>query len=180
MAASATYVDLVKVVALTDDFEVGTRTPADWAIWIGTGADDPKTIDEVLQVARTSWRGVRIHYQIIDPLKGGSSEAFTMDGERPAPWMNGARAAKLADLKHYLDQQDLVAWPGPGACLNEITAVEGAYYLVFRDAERGLLRSPVNVTFRGGLLLVPGPANVPVAGPTDPWVTLVREALRPR
>lgn len=178
MAASAAYIDLVRVEALTDDYEVGTRTPDGWAAWIGSGPEAPKTIEEALKMARAEWDdGVRIHYRVVEHLKGDGGDAFVMDGEQPRAWVKGSSASKISDLKFYLQQQDLAAWPGPGSCLREVTAFQGALYLVFRDADRRLLQAPVSITFQGKALSVSGPANVPVRGSADPWVSLVRDAV---
>jgi len=182
MAASAAYIDVVRVESLTPDYEVGTLAPEGWAVWIGTEPDAPKNLVEALQMARASWEGAaRIHYRVVERLKGRSAETFAMNGQRVTdprpPWGLQSKTARLQSLKYFLDQQDLAAWPGPGACGTEITASEGAAYLVFRDVQGGLLRTPISVVFKGSQSLVTGPANVPVTGASDPWVTLVRHAV---
>lgn len=178
MLASAVYVDLVKVEALTDDYEVGTLSPDGWAAWIGSGPDAPKTIQQALRMARAEWDdGVRIHYRVVEHLKGDGGDTFVMDGVQPRSFVQGEFTPKITDLKFYLQQQDLAAWPGPGSCLREITGQQGGHYLVFRDADRKLLQAPVSITFRGKALTVSGPANVPVRGSADPWVSLVRNII---
>lgn len=183
MVAAATYIDLVRVEALTPDFEVGTRNPEGWSIWLGDEPDAPKTMDEVLKIAREDWadNGVRIHYRVVERLKGASADTFTLDGVRlttPPPGVAYPADMPLRDLTNHLDQQDLAAWPAPGACETPLFVTgEGMTLLVFRDAAGRLLRAPVEVKFMGRASQIPGPAHVRVSGPDGAWVKVVRAAL---
>lgn len=177
MVASAAFVDLVKVEALTPDFEVGTHAPEGWYPLVTDQEEGPKTIQEALKLARGSFEGgARIHYRVIKHLKGLGDENFTIDGEVIEDKF-AVRPFKLANLKYFLDQQDYIFWEGPGVCTHPVFAKGGGYTLIFRDADNRLLRAPVSVTFRGRTFSISGPAAIPVSGPSDPWVLLVSSVL---
>lgn len=175
MTRSAMYVDLVVVERLTPDFDFASRSRAQWAGRLETPPDYFATVDDVAAAYRASWEGsVRIHYRVLENLKSKSASRFDMSGGSDGFYRVPAR---LGDLKYFLRQQDLAAWSGPGSCDSIVQVREGGTYLIFRDANAHLLRTPVPISFTGEVGDVEGPAHIPVSMVGDPWVGLVRSAI---
>jgi len=187
LAASATYIDLAVVEELHPDFVLAEKAEMRML-----AEAEPGWTAERIRQWYASLReemaedGVRAAHRVTVRLKGVGSDTFDLNGWR---WMavggateaNAPRSIKLpTDLKYFLDQTDLTEVEGPGDCYTPLLPIVGQTYLVFRDANGELSRAAVPVRFRGEVRTVPGPVYIPVSGPGDPWVVMVRKALEGR
>lgn len=172
MAGAAAHIDLVVVERMSSDFAI-SKPPHGYA-------------EELTPAEReAAWRqdiggpdAVRMHLRVLRSLKGTSADRFELSGElQEGPVTAWPLASTIISL---LDEQDLAHWPGPGVCDSVIPAIDGAQYLVFRDADGRLLRQPVPIQFKGKRVTAAGPGAVPVTGELDPWVVLVAQALKLR
>lgn len=188
MDAAAT-VDVVVAEAMTDDYEVGTspRARAAFLEAFGTSpAGPPPAREDLIAEMRDAWadEGVRIHYRVVEHLKGAGPETFTLNGARllgAPPYQAGptpSKAVSLASLRSRLASRDLSEWENVGACITPLYSDLGARYLVFRDTEGQLLRQEVDIRFMGHAQRIGGPVYAEVRGPADPWLTTVRQASR--
>lgn len=174
MAKAAAHIDLVVVEHLSKDFVI-SELPSWYA-------------EELPQAERVAtWRediggtdAVRMHLRVLRSLKGGSADSLELSGivieGLGARWIASNLASKIVSM---LDEQDLAHWREPGSCDTAIPAMDGAQYLVFRDADGRLMRQPVPIRFRGYANTHIGPGALPVTGERDPWVELVVQALKP-
>lgn len=183
LVASATYIDLAVVEELHPDFvlaeKVEARLLADPAVAVRR--DEIRDWYAAFREEMAE-DGVRATHRVTARLKGVGSDTFDLSGLR---W-SGVRytgepdalgSIKPSDLKYYLDQTDLAEVEGPGDCYTPLFPIVGQTYLVFRDASGELSRAAVPVRFGGRTVTESGPVYIPVSGPDDPWVKLVREAL---
>jgi hypothetical protein len=185
---AATTVDVAVAETMTDDYEVGTSWQAFAAARANFAAfpasdTGPLTPKRVSALLREDWEddGARIHYRVVEHLKGSGPETFTLNGAQlpPAPHRFPPKALDpVAGLKSRLDSRDLSDWEGFGACITALYSEVGKRYLVFRDAEGHLLRQEVAVRFRGETVRVGGPVYAEVSGPDDRWLVAVRAAVR--
>ena len=185
LADAAASIDVVIAERLTDDFEVAT-TPR--AIAEATGNMPGEASDKVSAALRSEWSndGVRIHYRVVERLKGAGAETFSMNGmksccEEPAASKRapagGRPNAALKALPFLLGTRDLSEWEGFGACITPVSATLGERYLVFRDTEGRLLTKRISVRFQGRKIIAGGPVYVPISGPDDAWLKVVRGSI---
>ena len=187
MSKAATYIDIAIAERTTPDFELGTRSREEWRYYVGKRKGQPKTVDEVLAQARSSWEdSVRIHYKVIKALKARGPERFDISGTpgivAPRPAIRGPSAKPLSDLgklKYLLDQRDLADWQGFGVCDQQVAGKPGVQYLILRDAQGHLLHAMIPTKFKGVAGANAGPAAVPISGESDAWFRLVVRTLGP-
>jgi hypothetical protein len=186
---AAATVDVAVAETMTDDFEVGTSAEAYAAARSNfeDGPDPvagPLTPERVSALLRDDWQGegVRIHYRVVERLKGSSPESFTLNGARlppgPPPPRRLVRLTRnpMTSLKLRLDSRDLSDWEGFGACITALYSDVGARYLIFRDADGHLLRQKVDVRFLNDTVRVGGPVYAEIRSSADPWLAAVRGA----
>lgn len=186
---AATTVDVAVAEAVTDDYEVGTSPLARASVELSfamypDSTSGPRTPEEISALLREEWagEGARIHYRVVERLKGSGPETFTLNGARlppqPSPPRQHARRAHSAmdGLKFRLNSQDLSDWEGFGACINALYSDLGQRYLIFRDADGHLLRQDVAVRFQGKTIRVGGPVYSETPEPADGWLATVRAA----
>jgi len=181
LVASATYVELAVVEELHPDFVLAEKAEARML-----AAAPPGWTAEETRKWYASFReemaegGVRATHRVTARLKGVGSDTFDLNGwswSAGVAEIDAPRAIKLSDLKYYLDQTDLAEVKGPGDCYTPLFPIVGQTYLVFRDARGELSRAAVPVRFGGRTVTESGPVYIPVSGPDDPWVKLVRKVL---
>lgn len=182
---AAATIDIVVAERATDDYEVGTDPEAN-AQALANYAADPDGVK--LTAAEVSARlkadefpdGARIHYRVIERLKGASSDTFSLNGMAPPGHPTAAPLGPretLALLRNRLNSQDLSEWPGFGACIQPLWTGLGHRYVVFRDAQGRLLRQTVAIRFEGEQSDVRGPTYAEVGGADDVWLKAIRQTL---
>ena len=184
---AAATIDIVVAERATDDYEVGTDPQAN-AQAMATYAADPDGVK--LTAAEVSVRlksefseGARVHYRVVERLKGASPHTFSLNGVTPPGHPTGGpRGAHqtLGLLRARLNSQDLSEWPGFGACIQPLWTGLGHRYVVFRDAQGRLLRQTVSIRFDGERSDVRGPTYAEVGGVDDIWLRAIRKALAAR
>lgn len=182
MAKAAATIDIVIAERKTDDYAVGTAPKANAQARANYAASG-----EVLSSAQVSRRlkteeltdGARIHYRVVERLKGTGSRLFSLNGIVPPdyPQTPPSRGRDLGELRSRLGSQDLSEWPGFGACIQPLWTSLGHRYVVFRDARGQLLSAQINVRLEGRSISVRGPSYVEVSGDDDPWIRSIRQAL---
>lgn len=189
LADAAATIDIVVAERATDDYEVGTDPEANAEARASYAAGD----DGVkLTAAEASARlkadefpeGARIHYRVVERLKGDSADTFTLNGMTPAghPPLGSFRPKDtLPLLRARLNSQDLSEWPGFGACIQPLWTGLGHRYVVFRDPRGRLLRQTVAISFEGERNAVRGPVYAEVrTSDDDAWLKAIRQALATR
>lgn len=179
MAREAVFIDIAVADRMTSDFEVGTRQ---WASMRAApkGSHLHKVADSWLAGTREAWAedGARIHFRVVERLKGHSPPEFTLGGSKEFEKDKQApRAVPLSQLHYFLDIVDLIDGPGMGDCTMPVFAQTGRRYLIFRGADGLPLRIDVPVRFSGQMNPRSGPSVVPIISINDPWPKLVRQAL---
>ena len=185
MVETAASIDVVVVEGLTPDFEVGTRKWAEMRA-APEGSYLRNAADGWLKGTREAWAedGARIHFRVVQHLKGKSQEQFTLNGSKPlAPFagqLPAPRAVALDQLQFFLNFADLVDGPQMGDCTVAVVGELGRMYLVFRDADGFPLRTEVPVRFHGRVAMLAGPSFVPILSINDAWPKLVVKSLLQR
>jgi hypothetical protein len=182
MVQSAAFIDFVVVDRLTPDFEVGTRR---WAAMRAApqGSHLHESADAWLADTQSAWRdeGARIHFRVLERLKGHSPNEFTLNGSKPylseSRHFPARRAVRLEQLPSFLNYADLLDGPQMGDCTVAVVGEVGVKYLIFRDAAGFPLRTEVPVRFRGHLDWLAGPSVVPILSNADPWPQVVMRTL---
>ncbi len=181
MVSAATYIDIAVVERLSDDFEFATLSRTQWLAYAKTD-HQRKEAEENLAMLRESYadEAKRIHYRVIEHLKGASDETFSLSGigVPDAGSRKLWKRVRLGDLKLFLDQEDLAASSGPGSCEMPPFGILGRRFLIFRDARGRILRTLVPIRFHGEAGEIAGPAIVPIAGDGDEWPALIRGTLK--
>ncbi|WP_297515498.1 hypothetical protein [uncultured Caulobacter sp.] len=182
MAKAAATIDIVVAERVTGDYAVATTSSANRQARANYAAGG-----EVLSSAQVSQRlkteempdGARIHYRVVERLKGEGSRVFSLNGIVPPDYPKAAPspAGSIVELRARLNSQDLSEWPGFGACIQPLWTGLGHRYVVFRDARGQLLAVQIRVGFDGRPMRVRGPSYVEVGGPDDPWLRSIRRAL---
>lgn len=184
LVEAAATVDLVIAEHATDDYEVATTPQANAEAMANYAAGDDGS---KLTAAEVSARlkqdevldGARIHYRLVERLKGSGSGAFSLNGmldEPPGP--GPRRLDTTTQLKARLNSRDLSDWQGFGACIQPLWTELGHHYVVFRDADGQLLRQTVPLRLNGAPRQVQGPVYAETSATGDDiWVAAIRRAL---
>jgi hypothetical protein len=185
MVRAASSIDLVVAERITSDYAVGTTPEANAQARANYAAGG-----ETLSPAQVSLRlkadeltdGARIHYRVVERLKGKGAQGFSLNGIVPPDYPKAlpSQGGSVAELRSRLNSQDLSEWPGFGACIQPLWTGLGHHYVVFRDARGRLLGANIAVRFNGRSTSARGPSYVEVSGPNDPWVKSIRQALGAR
>jgi hypothetical protein len=179
LAQAAVHIDLVEVERFSDDFEYATRSGRLWS-------NDPADVAAMIAEGRQGWAdyAVRIHYRVLETLKGPPHGRFELNGVRyvPIPAPKGAQTPKSRNdaptLTALIDQYDLADAPSVAPCENPISGELGGKYLVLRDADGHPLNHPVPMRFDGEVVSRSVASVVPVSGADSQWVVMIRQALK--
>lgn len=182
MVKAAATIDIVVADRMTSDYVVGTDPKANAQARANYAASgivlSPAQVSQRLKTEELT-DGARIHYRVVERLKGAGSRLFSLNGVVPPDYPTAAssRGGNIVQLRSRLNSQDLSEWPGFGACIQPLWTGLGHRYVVFRDARGQLLGAKISVNFEGRPITVRGPSYVEVSGDDDPWVKSIRQAL---
>jgi hypothetical protein len=183
LVRAAATIDIAVAERTTDDYEVGTDPEANAEAMAnyatGEGGRKLSAVEVSALLKEEYPDGVRIHYRVVERLKGASPSEFTLNGAllpiegRPPGYRPRFGRSEVLDR---LNSQDLSEWQGFGACMRELWTDLGGRYVVFRDDQGRLLRQMVTVQLRDQGQ-VRGPTYAQVGERDDAWLAAVRKAI---
>lgn len=184
LAHDAVTIDVAVAERATGDYEVGTTPQANAEAMANYTIVRRGRKPTAAQVSAWLKRdevvdGARLHYRVIERLKGSSRDVFTLNGVVYGPGKPGPRRLdSTAQLRARLNSRDWADWQGFGACIQPLWTELGHRYIVFRDAHGRLLRRSVPILLLGKPHQIQGPvyAEINAAG-DDAWLKAVRAAV---
>lgn len=193
MVAAATTVDLVEVesAAIIDPVAFFAEERAQQIAdsrpeWVAdVRADYDRYEDDYRR-----WGASTIRFRILERLKGPTAASFELTGfyvRRTDEFYPVLTAADLGEpraalptgeelyMRHLVELKD---WDGPGSCAAPLRAVEGVRYLIFRDADGGLLNDGAFRPNGPRMEVAPGVYGMTAepASDGDVWLDAVRSA----